>query len=252
MNKIVCIIPARLSSTRLPQKPLLNILGKTMVERTYKRAIKVFNAEDIFVATDSAEIKKVVSGFGGNVLMTSENCLTGTDRVAEASNLVDADYYINLQGDEPIMPTKNIEAILNAARFSSDSIYNGYASINDISEYQSSMIPKVVVSETGGLMYMSRSPIPGNKEGAFQRAYKQICLYAFTRSQLDFYYNFGRKSSNEGIEDIEILRFVDNDYSVRMIEMSPNTVAVDTIADYTRVQMIISSQGEDRDEYDIG
>ncbi len=248
----MCIIPARLGSSRLPQKPLIKICGKTMIERTYQRAIQVLNAEEVYIATDSEEIKSVAEAFGAQVLMTSDKCITGTDRVAEASLLVDSDYYINLQGDEPIMPIKNIDTIVKAAKRGNGGIMNGYAKILNADEYKSTMIPKVIISEQGRLMYMSRSPIPGNKDSTLIRSLKQICVYAFCKDHLKFFYGFGRKSINEEIEDIEILRFCDNDFNIDMLEMSSNTVAVDTISDYSRVEMIISTQGEDQEEYEIG
>lgn len=252
MKKVVCVIPARIQSTRLPRKPLIDIVGKSMVQRTYERAIEVFNAEDVYIATESANIVDHVKSFGAKALLTTDMCLTGTDRVAEASLQIQADYFINLQGDEPIMPFKNIEQIKRTAEQSEEKILNGYAKIENIAEYYSTMIPKVIIDRNDNLIYMSRSAIPGNKAGEFIKSLKQICVYCFNREQLIFFNSFTEKSHNEEIEDIEILRFVDNGFDVKMIEMSPNTVAVDTIADHGRVELIIKNQGENLSEYDVG
>lgn len=252
MVRVVCVIPARLSSTRLPQKPLLDICGKTMLERTYNRAIEVFKPKDVFIATESNSIVKQAKSFGANVLLTSNSCLTGTDRVAEITDKIKADYYVNLQGDEPIMPLANIDSIYKAAKQNNGAIINGFAKIENSEEFYSNMIPKVVINNNKELLYMSRSPVPGNKNGKFCSALKQICVYAFTSDHLKNFRMTGKKSLNEEIEDIEILRFLDNGYKVSMIEMSANTVAVDTIEDYMRVELIIKNQGEDLVEYDVG
>lgn len=250
--RVVCIIPARLKSTRLPRKPLIDICGKTMIERTYRRALEVFDHKDVFIATEADQIYQKAKSFGANVLLTSDSCMTGTDRVAEAAEQVNADYYVNLQGDEPIMPIQNIDKIHNAAIDSGGQILNGYAGIQNQEDYYSNMIPKVVINEKEKLLYMSRAPIPGNKEGEFISALKQICLYSFTREQLQFCRASPKKSQNEEIEDIEILRYLDAGFEISMVSMSTNTVAVDTIYDHSRVELIIKSQGENLAEYDVG
>ena len=114
--KLVCVIPARLKSTRLPHKPLLDICGKSMLERTYERACQVFDASEVYIATDSNIIERSANNYTKNVVITSEKCLTGTDRVAEFAQIVTADAYINLQGDEPIMPIDNIKRIRDRAK----------------------------------------------------------------------------------------------------------------------------------------
>lgn len=247
---VVCVIPARLKSTRLPQKPLLNICGKTMLQRTYERACHVFEKNDVYIATDSKKIQQVANQFAKNVVLTSEDCLTGTDRLAEFSKIVDADAYVNLQGDEPIMCVENINIIKKHAEIDPNMIYNGYAPITYHGDYFSNMVPKVVVAKNGKLLYMSRSPIPGNKAGSFQRAHKQICVYSFPKYALHNYGLGTAKTANESEEDIEIMRLIDLGIEIQMIEMSPNTVAVDTPEDLERVRMIIETYGDDIVEYD--
>jgi 3-deoxy-manno-octulosonate cytidylyltransferase (CMP-KDO synthetase) len=129
-------------------------------------------------------------------------------------------------------------------------IYNGFAKINYHKEYYSFMIPKVVTTNHNKLLYMSRASIPGNKNGAFQRAYKQICVYSFPKNALSNYGVGTTKTHNENEEDIEIMRLLDLGLNVQMIEMSANTVAVDTAEDLERVRMIIETFGEDQLEYD--
>ena len=177
MIDIVCVIPARLKSTRLPHKPLLEIVGKSMIERTYERASAVLPNEIIYVATDSELIFSECKKFTDNVVMTSENCLTGTDRVRKFSEIIEAEVYINLQGDEPIMPLQNIKKIYEEALVNRSEILNGYAPISE--KYcKGRTVPKVVVSNSKKLLYMSR-PIPGGKTTDFKLGYKQICVYSF-------------------------------------------------------------------------
>lgn len=247
---IVCVIPARLKSTRLPRKPLLNICGKTMLQRTYERARQVFEDNEVYIATDSKIIEDHAKSFSQNIILTSEDCLTGTDRLAEFSKIIHADAYINLQGDEPIMPIENIRIIKEAAQKNTEKIFNGFAPINYYKDYYSTMIPKVVVSEKNQLLYMSRASIPGNKEGAFKAANKQICIYSFPKATLSNYGVGTRKTVNEEIEDIEIMRLIDLGLNIQMIKMSSNTVAVDTVEDLDRVRMIIETHGENLSEYD--
>lgn len=250
-HNFVIIIPVRLKSTRLKNKPLIDICGKKMIERTFNRASSVIDKKKIFIVTDSFKIKNFCNNFTNNVLISSESCLTGTDRVAEIINKIDSKVYINLQGDEPIMPLKNIKLMVNSALSSPDEILNGYSEVHTESDYFNTSIPKLVFSQSKSLLYMSRSPIPGSKIGKFDKAYKQVCIYSFPKKSLKFFSKFKKKTNLEKIEDIEILRFLENDFKIKMIKMSPNNVAVDTKSDLQKVKDIILSQGEDLEEYNI-
>ena len=118
------VIPARLSSTRLPRKPLIDICGKSMLERTYGCALKAINDRDkIIIATDSKEIINECEKFDAKCILTSKDCLTGTDRVAEVSRLIEANQYINLQGDEPIFPFESIQKFINLCSKQIDSVH---------------------------------------------------------------------------------------------------------------------------------
>ena len=118
------VIPARLNSKRLPRKPLIEIAGKTIIERTYQRAIKAIkDTSKIVIATDSREIMKHCEGFGSQVCMTSPNCLTGTDRVAEVSKYIKADQYINLQGDEPIFPINELQEFIKQVNVNNNYVF---------------------------------------------------------------------------------------------------------------------------------
>ena len=235
----VVVIPARLASSRLPHKPLAKICGKSMIEHTYNRALEAVSAEKVFIATDSDEVFRVCEKFGAQVVMTSSDCLTGTDRIAEFAKKVFADIYINLQGDEPLMEPSNIKAVIKAGLAAPTSIINGWAWIGSEAEFRSRTIPKVIVRQDGNMMYMSRAPIPGTKDNSFQFARKQICVYSFPRKALFAFAKNGGKTPHEALEDIEILRFAEMGWEVQMIALSGTSIAVDTPEDLERVRNVM-------------
>ncbi len=237
MKDYLIVIPARLASTRLPNKPLIDIEGKSMIQRTYEQCLKaVHHPDDIVVATDHSEIFKHIKHLGYNAIMTSDLCLTGTDRVAEVSELIDAKHYINVQGDEPLINPRDIKKVIASIKQSGDKILNGYTSIDSIEEYKSLTIPKVVFREDKRLLYMSRASIPGNKKGDFINAFRQICIYSFPKSTLKKFKDHVGKTFFEELEDIEILRFLEMGMEVYMVEMSSSSIAVDTQDDLERVR----------------
>lgn len=242
MNYIV-VIPARLESTRLPEKPLIKIKGKTVIQRTFEQCLKAIPEKYVYIATDSHKIKEHVESFTCNVLLTSSSCLTGTDRIAEVAKKIEVDYYINVQGDEPLINPNDIKKVIQYIESDPKmiSVYNGYSEIKDESEYRSLTIPKVVMREDGRLLYMSRSPIPGNKIDKFQKSWKQICIYGFSKKSLLDFSKKTFKSELEEQEDIEILRFLEIGYEVQMIKLTGNSIAVDTPEDVERVKSMLEN-----------
>lgn len=237
--KIIIVIPARLSSTRLPEKPLIRIKGKSIIQRTYERCLMAYYKDMVYVATDSSKIETHCKNHGMNVVMTSEYCQTGTDRVAEFSEVIHADYYINVQGDEPVINPDDIKKIESEVANHKGKILNGYAPIKNRTEYESTSIPKVVFRPDGRLLYMSRSPIPGNKKNSFIKSWKQICIYAYSKEALKLFSDSKSKGMLEGLEDIEILRFLELGKEVQMIEVKGNSLAVDTPNDLEKVKELI-------------
>jgi 3-deoxy-manno-octulosonate cytidylyltransferase (CMP-KDO synthetase) len=233
--KSIIVIPARMASSRLPEKPLIDLKGKSLIQRTYERCALAFSPNRIYVATDHERIASHCEGLGIQVVMTSTNCLTGTDRVAEVAEKIEADYYINVQGDEPLIDPEDILAIERGVSQYPGEILNGYTPITDAASYHSLTIPKVVVAPDQRLIYMSRSPVPGNKQGIFLQSWRQICVYAFTKQSLLEFKNYGKKTPLEALEDIEILRFVEMGYTVRMLPLSDSSIAVDTPEDVEKV-----------------
>lgn len=234
--KSIIVIPARMQSSRFPRKPLIQIAGKSLIQRTYERCVLAVPKERIYVATDNSEIFKHCEQNDIQVLMTSKNCLTGTDRVAEVAEQIEADYYINVQGDEPLMNPQDIIDTIKAAEKYNGEIINGYAPIHE-EDYLSLTVPKVVLRLDGRLLYMSRSPIPGNKNAVFQKAWRQVCVYAFPNVTLKKFKEQAKKTLLEAEEDIEILRFLELGYEVRMIPLSSDSIAVDVPEDVERVKL---------------
>ena len=242
LNEFVVVIPARYESTRLPGKPLINLEGKSMILRTYEKCVKAVDANLVYVATDSEHIKAHCEENNIKVVLTSSTCLTGTDRIAEFAKQVVAKTYINVQGDEPLMNPADIKKVMNFSTQFPDEIINGYARILSKEQYTSLSIPKLVFRPDGRLLYMSRSPIPGNKEADFRKGWRQICVYAFPKSALLDFASLADKTTLENEEDIEILRFLELGYEVRMIELSSDSIAIDTPEDAERVREILKNK----------
>jgi len=239
--KTVIIIPARYKSSRFPGKPLTPILGKPMILWVAEICAKVLPVELVYIATDDSRIKDIVENAGFNVLMTSEKALTGTDRIADAANQIDADIYINVQGDEPLLNPNDILSIINIKKKYPNEVINGYCRISDNENPESLNIPKVVFNESNQMLYMSRNLIPGMKSNQIKAPnyYKQVCIYAFNKNELLDFVNFGRKSTIENYEDIEILRFLDIGTKIRVVETLGSSLAVDVPEDVKKVEEAI-------------
>ena len=232
MNNFILVIPARLKSTRYPNKVIKKINGKELFVHVWEKCSKVCNKKDIFIATPDQKIIDLCKKKKINFIKTSQNCLTGTDRIIEISKKIRKDFYINVQADEILVSPKSILKVIkeckkNKLRF----VINAYTSIKYKSDYKASSVPKVVLDNNNFLNYISRSPIPGNKQGKFIKAFKQVCIYAFPHKHLSKI-QLNKKSYNEIYEDIEILRFIDNSIKVKMIKAQGSKIAIDTLKDY--------------------
>lgn len=236
MKDYVVVIPARYKSSRLPGKPLVDLEGKSLLQRTYEQTCKAVDADLVYVATDDKRIEEHCQRLNIQVIMTSSDCLTGTDRVAEFSEHIEATTYINVQGDEPLMNPKDILEVIKSAQINPNEIINGFAEITSEEDFRSVTIPKVVFRPDYRLLYMSRSPIPGNKKNQFRKSWRQICVYGFPKKALTEFSKQKNKTPLEHEEDIEILRFLELGYEVRMIELSTDSIAVDTPEDAEKVR----------------
>jgi len=227
--KIAGIIPARYKSTRFPGKPLALILGKPMILWVAEISAKALGKENVWVATDDERIKNVVETAGFQVVMTSEDCLTGTDRLYDAAKQISADMFINIQGDEPMLDPEVIQLVADTKKKYPNEVINAMCRLLPDEDPNDRTIPKVLANKHGKMIYMSRLPIPGNKSGDLSGIpfFKQVCVYAFNFAELEAFGKCTQKAEFEAHEDIEILRFFDLGFDVRMVEVKASSIAVD-------------------------
>lgn len=238
------IIPARYASSRFPGKPLVPLLGKPMILWVAELSTRAVGQENVYVATEDERIAEVVRDAGFSALMTSPDAMTGTDRLAEAAATMDYDIYVNVQGDEPLVEPDDIRRCIALKAERPEMIVNGFCYIGKDEDPASVNIPKVITTETGRMVYMSRSLLPSFKDAknAPQRYMKQVCIYGFTREELDAYADFGRKSGLEKAEDIEILRFLELDRQILLYECHPGSLAVDVPEDVAKVEAALEAR----------
>lgn len=236
--KSIALIPARYKSSRFPGKPLVPLLGKPMIIWVAESVVRALGHESVYVATDDVRIERVVREHGFNSVMTSDRALTGTDRLWEAAQKLEADVYLNVQGDEPLLDANDIKAVLAAKQANMGDVTNGMTPLTPDEDPHSVNIPKVVFTEDLRLLYMSRLAVPGFKalECAPVCYWKQVCIYGFTRSDLAAFGGHGRKGLAEQHEDIEILRFLELGIGVRMVETKGSSLAVDVQEDVPKVE----------------
>tara|TARA_B100001063_G_C16752832_1_gene551261 strand:+ start:891 stop:1637 length:747 start_codon:yes stop_codon:yes gene_type:complete len=239
-NKNFClIIPARLSSSRLPKKVLKKINNTTVIEHVYNICKKKIDERIIFIATPDIEVAELCKSKKIKFIKTSQTCLTGTDRVYEASKKLNKKYIINVQADEIFLDPNNITNVCKEIIKDNYSVVNCFGKINNKSDFFSKSIPKVVMNEKKELIYISRAAIPSSKKIQFNNSFKQICVYGFTKKSLKVFGKYNKKSFNENYEDIEILRFLEKGIKVKMIKGKGSKLAIDTKEDYLLAKKIL-------------
>ena len=234
--KTIIIIPARYRSSRFPGKPLAKIANKEMIIHVAEKCAKILPRKNIYIATENKLIFKVAKKYGFNSVITSAQCLTGTDRVAEVEKKIKANIYINVQGDEPVINPRDILKVLKEKQSNPDKVICGYTEILKSENPLNLNLVKVVFNKEKKLIYCSRSIIPGTKiKKNDTKYYKQVCIYAFNNTELK---NFSskKKSLIESIEDIEILRFFEHGIDVKLVKTSKGSIAVDTKNDLRKVR----------------
>ena len=200
----------------------------------------------MYVATDDKKIFDTCESLGIDVIMTSESHRTGTDRIGEVARKVPADLYVNIQGDEPLLEPSTIRAAIAPFYENGDlQISNLMTRINDPVDVINFTVPKVITNKEGIGVYLTRSAAPYPKGSINYSFYKQVCVYGFKPEALQFYCDYGTrfgKGKVEAVEDIEILRFIENGYRVQYIEVDSETVAVDTPNDLEKVRGIVEAK----------
>lgn len=248
---VVAVIPARYGSTRLPGKPLAMIGGKPMIQHVYESASKAKILDKVIVATDDLRIEQVVKNFGGNVVTTSKDHASGTDRLAEvARKLKAADWVVNIQGDLPFIRSQTIARAIKPL-LSDRKIPMGTVctAIYDIKEWQNPNVVKVLKDRSGFALYFSRAPIPFFRNSEIDLAgktitasfnqrfcgYRHLGLYVYRR---DFLLKFAvlPRTALERIENLEQLRALQNGYPIYVAEVDEHSVEVDTPDDLKKAE----------------
>ena len=252
--KVIGIIPARYKSSRFEGKALANILGKPMVQHVYERAIQAQTLDDVIVATDDKRIFDCVKSFNGKVIMTSVDCPTGTDRIAEVAadehgtlSLQDSDIIANVQGDEPLLEPAMLDQMIQPF-FADSSIQVSTLAqlISSEEDYCNPNVVKVVTDKNGFAMYFSRSPIPGSQTPKWHegiKSYRHIGLYAYKRSCLLKFIKMP-PALFEQTEGLEQLRFLENGIPIKVVETQYSTIGVDTPSDLQKVIEVLKERGK--------
>lgn len=238
--KILGIIPARYASTRFPGKPLVDIGGKTMIQRVYEQASKA-NLAKVVVATDDERITKEVERFGGQYIFTGSQHQSGTDRCAEvAQQLPDFEVVINIQGDEPFIDPAQIALVASCFEDEQVELATLIKEIHTEAELFNANLPKVVLNAQGKAIYFSRNPIPyirnAEKENwiTAHQFYKHIGIYGYRRNTLLAITQLPQ-SSLELAESLEQLRWVENGYQIQTKVTDLETIAIDTPEDLQKI-----------------
>jgi len=235
-KKAVAIIPARLESSRLPRKALLEICGLPMIVHVYKRCLLAKTLDDVYVATDSLEIKESIEKYGGKVIMTSSCHETGTDRLAEAAKNLDVDIIVNVQGDEALVNPKYIDKVVEALWESPD--INVGILVNSYNKRDSPSDIKAVLNDHNDVMYFSRADIPSNARVENPPMLKAYHIVPFRKDFLLEYAQWD-KGRLEQIEFNEYLRILERGHRIRAVHVESDAVSVDTADDleYVRGKM---------------
>jgi len=235
------IIPARLDSSRLPRKVLLDIAGKPMIQHVYERVAAVKLIDKVIVATDSKEIVDAVVKFGGYAVMTDPDHQCGTDRIAEAASYLDSELILNVQADEPMISHKQLIPLIDIAQSEEFEIGTIVTPIHSVEEFQDPNTVKVVRGDYGHCLYFSRSPIPFNRDNPtdFGSALKHLGVYCFAPEILEKVVELPA-TPLEDIEKLEQLRWLQNGYKIKSVSIKERLISVDTQEDLERVKSIIS------------
>ena len=239
------IIPARMASTRLPGKPLLDIAGRPMVIRVWERLRRIRGVQAVIIATPDAEIADAARAFGADAVMTSADHQSGTDRVAEAARRVRADVIVNVQGDEPLVDPAHVAAALKALRVRGAVMATLKGPLTTLDELNSHNVVKVVTDTRGRALYFSRSPIPSTftgryvllPTGADDPVGRHIGLYAFTKRFLAAFTALAR-TPLERTESLEQLRALEHGFHIQVGHVARASLNVDSPEDLARVRAL--------------
>jgi len=238
---IVGVIPARYHSTRLPGKPLEDICGKPMVWWVYQQAKKVRQLKEVCVATDNEKIKEVCESYGINVIMTKDSHPTHIHRLQEVSTIINADLYLCICGDEPLIEPSVIEKVIPEQ---TDEKYIACNIIRPFEEPTEVVDPsdiKVMTNNEGYIIGLSRSPIPFPYKTIQYKFKKIVGVECYNKAALDFFVS-KEQGEMEKIEDITLLRFLENHIKIKSNTVESESLSVNTERDLEKVRNIISER----------
>jgi 3-deoxy-manno-octulosonate cytidylyltransferase (CMP-KDO synthetase) len=249
--KTIVVIPARLNSSRLPNKVLLDLKGKTVVQRVYEQALKAGNIDQVYIATDSQKVFKSCQKFTQNIILTETKHESGTDRIAEAVSQIDCDHVINVQGDEPFIAAQLIEQVANALDGHRVKMSSAMHRIEQVSDLKNPNIVKVTVSNNKEALYFSRSIIPHHRDEWESllnhhthipnalNFYRHLGIYGYSKN---FLIEFSKMQPTylERLEKLEQLRALESGFSIQMIETSHHSIGIDTWDDYEQAKRLLS------------
>lgn len=243
---IIGIIPARLKSTRLKEKMLIKVNGKTIIEHTFLNAKKSKFIKKLYVATDDNKIKKVIENIGGSVILTSPKCKSGTERIREALKINPAninDIVINIQGDEPLLEPRFIDKGIKTLINEKDcDVVTLATPFKDLKEAYNPNFVKVVVDSNNNALYFSRALIPFSRDGRYKPGdiLKHIGIYIFRKGILDKWLNL--KSKYEEIEKLEQLRLIENSCRIKVVVVNSRSISIDTLEDLRKFKKLLKKR----------
>ena len=242
-NYAIGVIPARYGATRLPGKPLLDIHGKPMIQWVYENAIKVHGLTQVVVATDDERIKNTVQGFGGRVVMTSPDLLSGTDRVAAVSREIEAEIYVNIQGDEPLMEPQVIEETLQLVSSGWFTMGTAMTALSGVDELHNPSVVKVLPDYFNRAIYFSRLAIPYSRteppaDAANWVVRKHLGIYVYRHDVLQKI-SAMPPGQLEKAEVLEQLRAVEAGIGIGIAEVQSRSMGVDTLEDLEKVKALL-------------
>ena len=237
-NKVACIIPARMASTRFPGKPLARILGHSMIEHVYRRVKLAKEIDEIFIATCDHEIAAEAQKFGAEAIMTSYKHTRGTDRVAEAAQSVQADIVINVQGDEPLVDPFSLDkAVLAMKQDPKIPCINLIAPIVDWEVFVDRNVVKTTITPQNNVLYFSRQAVPTSTKENFKQAWKQIGIYFFRREFLLQFYGWPQ-TPLEQAEAVDMMRILEHGFPIKALAVQ-DMISVDTPAELLAMEKIL-------------
>ncbi|MBQ3427208.1 MAG: 3-deoxy-manno-octulosonate cytidylyltransferase [Clostridia bacterium] len=240
--KVVAVIPARYGSTRMPGKPIMDICGHPMIWWVYQNVKKVKEFDEIYIATDDERIKTVCESFGASVIMTSDDCSCLIDRVYQVSNTVEADYYVTINGDEPILESEIMPKIIPDFVEIDKPVVRGLVrEFTDPVEVIDSGNIKIVVGKDGYSLYSSRSPVPYPHKTTQFKYKKYVGVELFNKKALEFYVST-EQTEIERIEDIGSIRFLEHGIRIHYDLVKSNSLSVDTPKDLEKIIKVLSEE----------